>query len=233
MRVADLTDQKSSPEEKLNTLKYYFNMPPEDAPSLIFNYMPEVDQAGHRGGPDSSNVETALGVVDAFIGDLVSETETRNLTHIVDLIVLSDHGMTSLSKNRIIFLDDVLEKDFARIKHKDGWPSFGLHFDEEGDIEPVMERLWAASTGEKRMNFTTYTPATMPERWHFSHGPRIAPVYLVPDLGWILTDHVSRERSEREGRERQLVKFSVADRPGRVRALRTRQQDGEGVSWIR
>lgn len=167
-------------------------MTPEDAPSLIFNYMPEVDQAGHRGGPESSDVETALGVVDGFIGDVVSEIEARNLTHIVDLIVLSDHGMTGLSKKRIIFLDDVLEKDFSRIKHKDGWPSFGLHFDEEGDLEPVMQRLKAASTGEKRLNFTTYTPATMPERWHFSHGPRIAPVYLVPDLGWIITDHVSR-----------------------------------------
>lgn len=166
----------------------------EDAPSLIFNYMPEVDQAGHRGGPESSDVESALKVVDSFIADVVTDIETRNLTHIVDLIVLSDHGMIGLSKKKIIFLDDVLEKDFARIKHKDGWPSFGLHFGSDEDIPPVMERLKAASTGEKRMNFTTYTPQTMPERWHFSHGPRIAPVYLVPDLGWIITDHVSRER---------------------------------------
>lgn len=208
-------------------------MPAEDAPSLIFNYMPEVDQAGHRGGPESSDVESALKVVDGFIGDVVSEIETRNLTHIVDLIVLSDHGMTGLSKKRIIFLDDVLEKDFARIKHKDGWPSFGLHFGEEGDIEPVMERLKKASTGEDRLNFTTYTPATMPERWHFSHGPRIAPVYLVPDIGWIITDHVSSDSEWTASGEAKLHVCRIADRAGGVRALRAGQQDGEGLPRFR
>jgi len=41
------------------------------------------------------------------------------------------------------------------------------------------------------MNFSVYTHETMPERWHFSGQPHIAPIYLVPDLGWLLTDHVS------------------------------------------
>lgn len=184
--------KKVSPDEKLHTLRHYLDMGPEEAPSLIFNYMPEVDQAGHRGGPDSADVETALGVVDGFVGSVVAEIEARNLSHIVDLLVLSDHGMTGLSKQRTVFLDDVLEADFAKITHKDGWPSFGLHFGAEDDLEPVMAKLKDASTGEARQNFTVYTPQTMPERWHFSHGPRIAPVYLVPDLGWIITDHVSR-----------------------------------------
>lgn len=153
--------------------------------------MPELDQAGHRGGPDSSDVEEALKLVDGYIGDVVAEIEARNLTHIVDLIVLSDHGMTGLSKQRIIFMDDILGDDFTRIKHRDGWPSFGLHFEKDEDVQPVLAKLKEASTGEHRYNFTAYTPATMPERWHFSHGPRIAPVYIVPDLGWIITDRVS------------------------------------------
>lgn len=172
-------------------MRHYFDLGLEEAPALIFNYMPEVDQAGHRGGPDSQEVDDALKVVDAFVGDVVSEIDARNLTNIVDLIVLSDHGMTQLSKQRLIFLDDVLGEDFTRISHRDGWPSFGLHFDEDAVIDSITAKLTEASTGEHRMNFSMYTPKTMPERWHFSHGPRIAPIYLVPDLGWIMTDHVS------------------------------------------
>lgn len=36
-----------------------------------------------------------------------------------------------------------------------------------------------------------YTHETMPERWHFNSTERIAPIYVVPHLGWALTDHVS------------------------------------------
>lgn len=42
------------------------------------------------------------------------------------------------------------------------------------------------------MSFSVYTHDTMPKRWHYSGKSHIAPVYLVPDLGWLLTDHVSR-----------------------------------------
>lgn len=31
----------------------------------------------------------------------------------------------------------------------------------------------------------------MPQRWHFTGGRRIAPIYVVPDIGWAVTDRVS------------------------------------------
>lgn len=31
----------------------------------------------------------------------------------------------------------------------------------------------------------------MPDRWHFTGSDRIAPIYIVPALGWSITDHVS------------------------------------------
>ena len=38
--------------------------------------------------------------------------------------------------------------------------------------------------------FDVYTHETMPQRYHFSHNDRIAPIYVVPKVGYVLTDHV-------------------------------------------
>lgn len=35
----------------------------------------------------------------------------------------------------------------------------------------------------------------MPKRFHFSDNERIAPIYLVPKVGWAITDHVSNSTS--------------------------------------
>ena len=56
--------------------------------------MPEVDGYGHLGGPDSTEVEESLKLIDEFVGDVLSGLDDRNLSGITDVIVLSDHGMS-------------------------------------------------------------------------------------------------------------------------------------------
>ena len=38
--------------------------------------------------------------------------------------------------------------------------------------------------------FDVYTHQTMPQRWHFVNNPRIAPIYVVPRMGYVLTDRL-------------------------------------------
>jgi len=40
---------------------------------------------------------------------------------------------------------------------------------------------------ENQEKFDVYTRETMPERYHFAHNKRIAPVYVVPRIGYALT----------------------------------------------
>lgn len=62
----------------------------------------------------------------------------------------------------------------------------GLHFDPSADASHYRDRLFAAAA-ENDEKFSVYTPQTMPERYHFAHSPRIAPVYVVPNMGYVLT----------------------------------------------
>ncbi len=50
----------------------------------------------------------------------------------------------------------------------------------------ALQKAAAASDGK----FEVFTHDTMPQRYHFSHNERIAPIYVVPKIGYVLTDHV-------------------------------------------
>ena len=49
------------------------------------------------------------------------ELVARNLTDIVDVIFVSDHGMTDTSHPELVYMDDILgEEGYSYIEHEDG-----------------------------------------------------------------------------------------------------------------
>lgn len=113
--------------------------------------------------------------------------KARNLTEIVDIVFVSDHGMADTSHPEWVYIDDYLGKqalDF--IEHEDGWPSMGLRFSPEADSTTYLKLLLEAAKNNSE-KFDVYTHETMPERYHFSNNPRIAPIYIVPKYGHALT----------------------------------------------
>ncbi|KAI0051055.1 Phosphodiest-domain-containing protein [Auriscalpium vulgare] len=179
---------KVSLREKLTQIVDWIDMPLEDRPQLILAYEPSLDQAGHLTGPYSSLVNNTLREVDTFAKDLHSALVQRNLTDIVDVVFVSDHGMTDTSHPELIYIDDILgQEGWASVQHEDGWPSMGLHFSPSANASHYLDVLLAAAD-ESNDKFEVFTPETMPERYHFAHSPRIAPIYVVPKMGYVLTN---------------------------------------------
>jgi predicted AlkP superfamily pyrophosphatase or phosphodiesterase len=134
-----------------------------------------------------------LKTVDLFARDLQTALKNRNLTNIVDLVVVSDHGMADTSHPEWVYIDDYLGKqalDF--LDHEDGWPSMGLRFAPEANSTAYLNILLEAAKNNSE-KFDVYTHETMPERYHLSRNPRIAPIYIVPKYGYALT---TRDRGE-------------------------------------
>jgi hypothetical protein len=44
----------------------------------------------------------------------------RNLTDIVDIVFVSDHGMGDTSEPINVYIDDILGEDYSMIEHEDG-----------------------------------------------------------------------------------------------------------------
>jgi predicted AlkP superfamily pyrophosphatase or phosphodiesterase len=65
--------------------------------------------------------QETLRYVDTFAKDLHNELVARNLTEIVDIIFVSDHGMTDTSHPDLIYMDDILGEEGTQfIEHEDG-----------------------------------------------------------------------------------------------------------------
>lgn len=125
--------------------------------------------------------------------------ESRNLAEIVDVIFVSDHGMADTSHPEWVYIDDYLgEQAVDLIEHQDGWPSMGLRFSPEADTTAYLNLLLEAAKNNSE-KFDVYTHDTMPKRYHYSHTPRIAPIYIVPKYGYALTTRINGEVGMKKG----------------------------------
>ena len=153
----------------------------EKRPQLLLSYVPNVDADGHLFGPNSTEIRATIADVDSMLTMLMEGLLERNLTEIVNLVVVSDHGMATTSTKRLIQLDDLI--DMSLVDHIDGWPLRGLRLrDPDRDVPILYKQLLAESS--KTEAFDVYTRETMPERYHFSNNDRIAPLWVVPKTGW-------------------------------------------------
>lgn len=168
-----------------------------ERPQFIAAYVPVVDADGHKYGPNSTEIQNTIANVDSMLLDIFNGLANRNLTNIVNIVLVSDHGMATTSIDRLIQLDDLI--DLNLVSHMDGWPLYGLRPKNASDLRPLYETLLAAQTP----NFEVYLrDVNMPERYHFSQNPRIAPLWLVPKTGWAIVHKadfdvsVAKERGE-------------------------------------
>lgn len=90
--------------------------------------------------------------------------------------------MAESSEKRLIYLDSLL--DLNLIEHFDCWPLKGLRPVPSENITGLYDHLKPLSDGQP---WNVYLrDVDMPPRWHFSATYRIAPLFIVPDPGWVI-----------------------------------------------
>jgi predicted AlkP superfamily pyrophosphatase or phosphodiesterase len=179
---------------KVDRIMELLDMPgPEDTgvlsdrprPQLIAAYVPNVDSDGHKFGPNSTQIRQTINDADTMLGDILKGLQDRNLTGIVNVVVVSDHGMATTDTSRLIQLEDLI--DPAELDHIDGWPHYGLRPKKIGELErlhkQVLDRAQNMSSIEVYLR-----DVDMPERYHFSQSERIAPLWIIPKTGWAVVD---------------------------------------------
>jgi len=152
-------------------------------PQIIAAYVPNVDADGHKYGPNSTEIRSTITAADNMLDQIFQGLEARNLTHIVNVIVVSDHGMATTDVSRLIQLDDLVDLD--QIEHTDGWPLVGLRPKDESRLQQIYEGI--VEKTKTNPNIEVYLrDVNMPERYHFSKNDRIAPLWIIPKAGWNL-----------------------------------------------
>lgn len=118
-----------------------------------------------------------------MLDQLFHGLEKRNLTGIVNVIIVSDHGMATTDVSRMIQIEDLIDID--KVEHLDGWPLVGIRPKNPDDLQLLYKQ--AAEKGKSNPNFDVYLrDENMPERYHFSNNKRIAPLWIIPKTGWAI-----------------------------------------------
>ncbi|MGE0441296.1 MAG: ectonucleotide pyrophosphatase/phosphodiesterase [Gemmatimonadales bacterium] len=151
---------------------------PEHA-SFAALYLEGVDAAGHRFGPTSPQVDSAIARADSAVALLVAGIDSLGLEDRVNVIVVSDHGMAELAPERVIYLDDYLPGGAAEITDLN--PVAALVPAEGRDAEVL------AALTDRHPHLHVYRAGAIPERLHYRDSPRIAPVVAMADPGWTIS----------------------------------------------
>jgi predicted AlkP superfamily pyrophosphatase or phosphodiesterase len=153
-------------------------LPRDSAPRFITLYFSGVDGAGHRYGPEAPQTDSAIADVDRAVGALRAGIRALGATDRVNLLVVSDHGMATTGRERMVFLDDYLAPETYRVID---WTPVGMIEPAAGHEEEVHRRLRGAS------HLQVYWRRDTPPRWHFRDHPRITSIVAVADEGWTIT----------------------------------------------
>ncbi len=174
-------------KERVDQVLEWLALPESERPRLLTIYFSDVDSAGHRYGPETPEVGNALTKVDGSLADLRAGIEKLGLTSRVNLVVVSDHGMTKIDPEFMIYLDDYISMDklFIPSFHSQAGPHsdpFVHIFVKEGaNVDEVYTGLKNAHKGMQ-----VYKREDIPADWHLNNPDRTGDIFAVADAGGMI-----------------------------------------------
>lgn len=176
-------------EKRVEDVIDWLKLPVEKRPHFITVYFHETDTQAHKFGPDSPETNQAIKTLDNIAGLLFQKLDEIKMRDSVNVIFVSDHGMTEVSQERTINIEKIAGSPDC--KFFDGGP---IMF-----VEPKKEKVNEVfSILKKNENhYKVYLRNEVPEYFHFNDHPFISQIVVVADLGWTV---LSNKKSDWEGK---------------------------------
>ena len=175
---------------RVDSVMTWLQLPEEKRPHLVMLYFDEPDSDGHKYGPENPDLIPTIKYMDKVLGYILDGIKKLNIADEINLVLVSDHGMTTISQDRIIYLDAHVS-DMDAIFTFTGDPVAQIHFKEQNDV--VADRM------EKQLkhieNMTTYRRDEVPKRYHFVNR-NTGDFVLVADEGWVILSKGEESRSK-------------------------------------
>lgn len=167
--------------DNIDTVMRWFT---EEGLDLVTLYFGEPDSTGHRHGPESQQRKDMVAQVDRTVGYLRDRIRLSGLDGGLNLIITSDHGMTTVQKKA----SDLVEfHKFPNFTFKDidfellDYGPNGMLLPKAGKLEEVYEVLKAAHP-----KLHVYKKEDFPKSFHYANNPRITPLLMYSDPGYVI-----------------------------------------------
>lgn len=161
----------------------WLRLPKKRRPHLITMYFSDMDDTGHKYGPNNDKeLKKALFDLDENLGDLFKRTQATGLP--VNIIIVSDHGMTELSTSKMIPIESIEnDKLFLSI---DNGAIVNIHPLKDIDKEAVYNHL-----KKKENHFKVYKTENTPGFEYIPKNKDWGAFQILPDFGYYFS---SRKR---------------------------------------
>ncbi len=174
-----------SNDDRVKQVLDWLKLPEGERPCFNTLYFSEVDHAGHDAGPDSPEVLVAANHLDRALGKLVTGVDALGLTGRTTFVIVSDHGMSQTSPDRLIYLDDYV--DTGDIEVVEWSPNVSINLRQPGSPEAV-EALYR-KLFNKHPALSVYKKESLPASLQYGTHPRVPAIVGIAEKGWTITTH--------------------------------------------
>jgi len=183
-------DHQRPYEKRVDGVIDWLKFPPEKRPHFITLYCHETDSQGHEFGPNSSQENDAIKRLDDIAGYLFQKLDEIQMRDSVNIIFVSDHGMTEISAERSINIEKMVTTPDCKF-YDDGPIMF---------VEPQKDKIKEvyAQLKKNENHYKVYLRDEVPVYYHFNDHPFIASIVVVADLGWSITGNKRTTWAEKE-----------------------------------
>lgn len=137
-------------------------------------YFEEPDYSGHKYGPDNENITKKIEELDADIGYLLKKLEENDILDGLNIIITSDHGMTSTptDEDHKVDLDVYLSLDTYTAENLN--PVITIR-PKSGFEGAILNNLSSVP------HLHVYKKEQIPSDYHYTNNSRIDPILAEPD----------------------------------------------------
>ncbi|KAH9520355.1 Ectonucleotide pyrophosphatase/phosphodiesterase member 5 [Bulinus truncatus] len=155
---------------------------------LVLLYFNEPDSAGHANGPNGEQVVKAIERMNDILGQLMEELQREGIKEKVNVMVTSDHGMTSIDvDNKLIDISEIVDSSILKSAVDEG-PTANL-IPQPNKSKELVEAL------SKVDHLHVMLKEDIPERFHLKNNKRVMPVFAYADEGWLITTNATKRRA--------------------------------------
>jgi alkaline phosphatase D len=169
-------DQKVPFENRIDTVIHWLTLPVEERPHLVAWYFHEPDGISHREGPTAPKTIAMVEMLDSLVGVFLDRVAKLPHAKQINIIIVSDHGMSEITPEKYINLTEYVDKDWFEYI-TGGNPVYGLTPKEEF-------RQQAISALKSIPNLKVWERKEIPERLHYGSNPRIQDILIEADAGY-------------------------------------------------
>ncbi|PID93447.1 MAG: alkaline phosphatase family protein [Bacteroidetes bacterium] len=163
-------------DQRIDSVIAWLQKPETIRPHLITWYFPEPDITGHEQGPESKAMDSLLVELDRYVGVFLDKLEQLPIYDQINIILTSDHGMTSMDPEKTIHIQELIP-DSLILDFAGSSPTICLDVN-DAYIDECVELL------AKHPHLQAWRSAEVPERLHYGTNPRTLDIVVTSDNHW-------------------------------------------------